>query len=271
MARSEKRKGVPVVTEARVAKTETGTPQQKRQMIVTVFSALFVLLVGATGAAGYFYYQYRTATAVSSEADEIAVLTKMLGAMLELPADETPTLATVMDKEKLASQPFFQKAENGDKVLIYTSVGRAILYRPSTKKIVDMTTVNVNTPAPTDAPQPSESVTAAMPAPGAPPDTVEKVVVQNVPIALYNGSTKVGATNTLEDEIKAQFDTVEVVTKDKAVKNDYQGNLVIDLSGSNADLAKSIAESFAGTVGTLPDGETAPAGTDILIIVGNKQ
>lgn len=256
---------------ARTEKKETLTKIPKQSRTLSAIVVLIILLCLAVGIASYFYYQLKNAGVAKVEVEETTELIKTIGKTLELPEGEVPTLATVTDREKLAEQPFFQKAENGDKVIIYTNSGRAILYRPSTKKIVDMTTVNVNTPAPTDAPQPSESVTAAMPAPGAPPDTVEKVVVQNVPIALYNGSTKVGATNTLEDEIKAQFDTVEVVTKDKAVKNDYQGNLVIDLSGSNADLAKSIAESFAGTVGTLPDGETAPAGTDILIIVGNKQ
>lgn len=256
---------------ARVAKTTTETiseaPKQSRALSVII--VLAVLLALAVAIAGYFYYQVKHASPVKSEADEVASLTKTLGAMMELPEGETPTLATVTDKDKLAEQPFFQKAENGDKVLIYTATGRAILYRPSTGKIVDVTTINVNQPTAT-TPQSPEADVAAMPVPGAPSDTVEKVAVQNVSVALYNGSTKIGVTNTLEDEIKAKFENIEVVAKDKAAKNDYNGNLVIDLSGNNADLAKSLADSFAGTIGTLPAGETAPMDTDILIIVGNK-
>lgn len=253
---------------ARVAKTTTETiseaPKQSRALSVII--VLAVLLCLSIGIAGYFYYQAKHAPPAKNEADEVASLTKTLGAMMELPEGETPTLATVTDRDKLAEQPFFQKAENGDKVLIYTATGRAILYRPSTGKIVDVTTVNVN-----PAPQTTEAapVTAAMPA-GDAPDTAEQVAVQNVPVALYNGSTKIGVTNTLEDEIKAAFDNVDVIAKDKAAKNDYQGNLVIDLSGRNADLAKSLADSFAGIVGTLPAGETAPAGADLLVIVGNR-
>lgn len=263
---------------ARTAKTEITreAPAPKQNRALSAIIVLAVLLLVAVGIAGYFYYQYKYATPIQSQADDVASLTKILGEMMELPTGETPTLATVKDREKLADQPFFQKAENGDKVLIYTDSGRAILYRPSTGKIVDVTTVNVNTPPPTTtsdatAPQAPETagVTAAMPASDA-PDTGEKVAIQEISIALYNGSTKIGVTNTLEDEIKAKFPDVEIVAKEKAGKNDYQGTLVVDLSGGNADLAKSLADSFGGTIGTLPAGETAPENTDILIIVGNK-
>ncbi len=237
-----------------------------------VIVVLVFLLLISFGVAGYFYYQYKHAVP-AAESDEIANLTKTIGDVLELPTGETPTLATVTDREKLAEQPFFQRAENGDKVLIYTNSGRAILYRPSTKKIVDVTTVNVNqgvanSQQPTQTSAPATETTPI--APVSEQSTSEATSeVTHVTVALYNGSTKVGVTNTLESDIKAAFADTEVVAKEKAAKNDYQGNLVIDLSGKHADLAKSIAESLGGMVGTLPEGEANP-GTDILVIVGNK-
>jgi hypothetical protein len=267
-------------------KQTSKTLVQKQGRSLSAIVVLTVLLVLAVAVAGYFYYQSQYVVPAKSEADEVANLTKVVGSMIVLPEGEMPTLATVTDKEKLASQPFFQNAENGDKVLIYTNSGRAILYRPSTQwykngKIVDVTTINVNAPAPANAPAdvpvdaptpaPQSSETAAMPVPGAPSDTVEKVVMQNVPLALYNGSTKVGVTNTFEGAVTEKFSNLSVVAKDKAAKNDYQGNLVIDLSGKNAALAQNITDNFGGVVGALPDGETVPAGADILVIVGNKK
>lgn len=247
-------------------------PNQKKKYSWLILTIVFllILLVASAGAAVYFYYQFKKGVPIeNAENREIENIVLQISQSMELPEGEVPTLATVTDKDKLAEQPFFQKAENGDKVLIYTNSGRAILYRPSTKKIVDVTTVNVNTPAP-DTSQPSESVTAALPAPGAPSDTVEKVVVQNVSTALYNGSTKTGMTNTLESQLKASFENVEIVTKEKAAKSDYTGNLVIDLSGQNATLAEEIASSIGGTVGSaLPEGEIHP-NTDLLIIAGSK-
>lgn len=257
---------------ARVIKAAVDTisipsaPRQNKALSVAV--VLAVLLCLAVGIAGYFYYQYKH-TASANEAKEIAALIKTIGTFMELPVEEIPTLATVTDKTKLAGQPFFQKAENGDKVLIYTDSGRAILYRPSTKKIVDVTTVNVKAPEEEAVTAPTATPTPETAAPPAPAVGNAPVITTTPTIALYNGSTKIGVTNTLEDEIKVKFPDMEVVAKEKATKNDYQGNLVIDFSGKYADFAKRLADNFGGTVSTLPDGETAPV-VDILIIVGNK-
>jgi hypothetical protein len=263
---------------ARAAKTPKTTgvadpvevASKQRKMLPVVF-VLTVLLCLAIASAGYFYYQYRN-TAPVKDADEITTLTKTIGAFMELPGDETPTLATVTDKDKLADQPFFRKSENGDKVLIYTNTGRAILYRPSTKKIVDVTVVNVNQGA-TNNQQPTQTPVAETAPVAQTPEQTTPVAAPEavrVAVALLNGSTRVGMTNTLENDIKAAFADIDVVSKEKASRNDYQGNLIVDLSGKYADRAKSIAESVSGTVGTLPAGETNP-GTDILVIVGNKQ
>jgi hypothetical protein len=64
--------------------------------------------------------------------------------LVELPTGESPTIATINDIAKLKGQAFFADAKNGDKVLIYTKAGKAILYRPSTNKVIEYSTVNLN-------------------------------------------------------------------------------------------------------------------------------
>jgi len=85
---------------------------------------------------------------------EIKSLTETIGKFMELPADEQPTLATVTDRAKLKGQEFFAKAENGDKLLVYPKAGKAILYRPSTGKIIEAT--NLTTGERKDSQSPPE-------------------------------------------------------------------------------------------------------------------
>jgi hypothetical protein len=55
-----------------------------------------------------------------------------------VPDEESPIIATVSDKDQLQGQPFFENAENGDQVVIFPSSMRAVLYRPSTRQVVDV-------------------------------------------------------------------------------------------------------------------------------------
>ncbi len=71
-------------------------------------------------------------------------LKREVGQLIELPADEIPTIATVQDATKVQGQEFFASTQNGDKVLIFTKAGKAILYRPSTKKIIEVAPLNLN-------------------------------------------------------------------------------------------------------------------------------
>jgi len=61
----------------------------------------------------------------------------------KLPKDETPNVATVKDVNKLSDQAFFNKAKNGDKVLIYVGYQKAFLYRPSTDEIIQESAVEI--------------------------------------------------------------------------------------------------------------------------------
>ena len=61
-----------------------------------------------------------------------------------VPANETPTVATVVNASKLQDQTFFANAKNGDKVLVFNREKEAILYRPSSNQIVTIAPVTVS-------------------------------------------------------------------------------------------------------------------------------
>ncbi len=114
------------------------------------FFYLIVLFFIAAIIAGssYFYIKYQNSkkllnqpTAVSQ--DEEKNILASVGLLMELPKNENPTIATISNLEKLKSQPFFNNAKNGDKVLIYTKAKKAILYRPSVNKIIEVSSLNL--------------------------------------------------------------------------------------------------------------------------------
>lgn len=73
-------------------------------------------------------------------------LVEKVGRLIELPQDELPTVATVANKFELPPQQFYQKAENADVVLIFFKAQKAILYRPSLNKIIEVSTIILPTP-----------------------------------------------------------------------------------------------------------------------------
>lgn len=83
--------------------------------------------------------------------DEAKQLASDVSSLIDLPADETPTVATVTDVTKVKDKPFFAKAQNGDKVLLYAKSSKAILYRPATKKLIEVSTLNLSEAQPTSA------------------------------------------------------------------------------------------------------------------------
>lgn len=109
---------------------------------------IFIVLILATLPSYYFYNQYQKAQALLQNPTQASNLeTKTLitevGKLIELPTSEQPTIATVSDVTKLTQQPFFDHAQNGDKLLIYTQAKKAILYRPSINKIIEVAPLNI--------------------------------------------------------------------------------------------------------------------------------
>ncbi|HCR36191.1 hypothetical protein A2130_03405 [Candidatus Woesebacteria bacterium GWC2_33_12] len=124
--------------------------------------ALVVLIfAGVAGGGYYFFNKYQETKKILENPEEAAKIetqkiVEKVGKLMELPSGE-PTIATVLDKEKLKDQAFFLKSENGDKVIIYAESKTAILYRPSTNKIIGFAPINLGEPkdqepVPTEAP-----------------------------------------------------------------------------------------------------------------------
>ncbi len=235
----------------------------------TLVLVLGGLLVVALGALGYLYYHF-THNQTQDVKTEEELLRDTVGSKVLLP-EEAPQIATVTDKTKLADQPFFKKAENGDKILIFTNSGKAVLYRPRIKKVIDITTISL-TP---EAGQPAGAGTTPETMTDGANTTLEDASASVEPterlnVAIYNGSQKIGITNTFDDELKGMYKNIDVVLKETAVKSDYAKSIVVDLTGTNAPFAKDVAKKINGDVGNLPDGEKKPENTDILIILGNN-
>lgn len=117
---------------------------QKEKLIPLVFVAAFLI---AGGMAAYFYSQLvelrkNPQETAQKEAQQII---EKVARLIVLPEGETPTIATVTDPERLKEQAFFSRSEKGDRVLIYTTAKKAILYRPSTDKIVEVAPLNIGT------------------------------------------------------------------------------------------------------------------------------
>lgn len=93
---------------------------------------------------------YRKLHALQNPGEVVAIETKQIVAdiskFIVLPAHETPTLATVSDPAKLRDQKFFANAETGDKVLLYQASQKAILWRPSTKKVIEISSLSTSRP-----------------------------------------------------------------------------------------------------------------------------
>lgn len=115
---------------------------------------LSLFLILSLGVLGVVYSQYQKTqnelAKVKSDprairAEETKKIVEQVSRVMVLPSNETPTIATITDISKIKNQPFFAKAENGDKLLIYTNARRAILFRPSTNKVIDIAPVNIGT------------------------------------------------------------------------------------------------------------------------------
>ena len=115
-----------------------------------LFIAAGVIFAGAIAVATFFFLQYN---AIKSDPNTISQektqrLKEKVSKLYAIP-DETPTVAEISDKDKLKDQVFFEKAENGDNLFIFSKARLAILYREETNKLINVGPISI-TPEETD-------------------------------------------------------------------------------------------------------------------------
>ena len=225
----------------------SGKSTKKAYLSKKVFIAAGIIVVLILIGIGiYFYGEYQKQQNLLKNPTlasqiEAQTLIEELGKLMELP-DEQPTIATVSDVTKLKGQPFFTKAENGFKVLIFPKAQKAVLYNPTQKKIVEVGPINFAETSPTPA-----------------------VAVK---VALYNGTTTTGLTSATEKELQQKGLPVIVTAKANAAKANYQKTIVVDITGKQKSLAAELAILLNGEVGLIPAGEATPKDAEILVILG---
>ncbi len=102
---------------------------------------IFIIVLLVLGGGGYFYYRSSHDTFEAKQElskEEIASILTAVGRHIRLP-DEEPLVATVADIDSLvATQSFYQGAENGDILLIYPTAAKAILYDPEGDVLINV-------------------------------------------------------------------------------------------------------------------------------------
>ncbi len=221
----------------------------KRTVLVAI---AFIYMTISTFAALRFYdmYKYYEARVPKTEKDvekETNMLIAQLKKIMAIP-DEKPVVATVTDKNTLkAQQSFFAQAENGDKVIVFSKARKAVLYRPSTNKIIESGPLLVS---------PNQTTTGQQ--------------IQTIKVAIYNGTTDTELGKTTEDRLKKAAGPVIETTLTNAKSSEYKNTIVIDLTGNNKQSVDDIAKFLQAEVGSLPSSETKPD-ADVLIILGTEK
>ena len=216
----------------------------ERWGVKTTKILITVLMIALLGAVFYLYRENNKKLALLNDPalvtkSEIEQIKSKVAKLIELPSDEDPSLVTVVDKNKIMDQEFFKNAENGDKVLIYIKAKEAIIYRPSTNKIIGIGPVDLS----------SEQLST-------------------IKIKVYSNNTQ--ASSDAKNAITNKFSNV-AIQSDSTTANNYNETLVIDLNNNQKDVVNQIAALIGGRVSDLPQGETKPGSTDILIILKNNK
>ena len=180
---------------------------------------------------------------------EVDKLVSEVAKLIDLPDDEKPTIATVRDPQKVKDQPFFEKAQENDKVLIYNNAKLAILYRPSEKKVLNFAPINIG-----------EGQN----------DASSKSTEKEMKFIILNGTTVAGLAGRYQQKLQEKVAGAKIISIGNAKDNNVADTFIIDSSGKQTSVLEDLAKNLGVKVGTLPQ-DQLDTDADFIIIVGKDQ
>ncbi len=240
---------------------------------------VFVVFLLISGVCGFFVYQNmklqkevkqlkNTANLSQEEAKQLTQeMVKDVGKLIALPTGEDPTLATILDIDKLKGQPFFVNAQNGDKVLVYANARKAYLYRPTEGRLIEVGALTEADPANQEllaqqGTQPNETTTGNTPTPEP---------LGQVSVAIRNTTSDETRLTSFEQFVKQQLPGAAISERGISATKGIIGTVLYDVRGSQTARAQQVAKALNVKYGgALPTGETTtPA--EFLILIGTGE
>jgi hypothetical protein len=211
--------------------------KSKLKIFLGVLNVLVVL--GLAGSTFFFMNKYNDAKQQSAQSTEEKnkELVAKVANLYDLPKDEEPTVILVKDAQNLKTDfekqigEIFKNLENNDYILIYKKAKLGVHYRESTNKIIATTPVSI-------------------------------------PIVTQVVSSADEASTATVDRLKQLFGN-QLTIANKVDKNlEIEKTIVVDVSGSYEEEAKSIAAQLKAEVATsLPSDVRADEGVEIVVLV----
>lgn len=130
----------------------------EKKSVIVAFVILSLIAVGGASAGIYYYFQYQALSQKAKDPQsEVKDILAKVGKLIELPTGEEPTVATVQDAERIRTQPFFTKAQNGYRVILFSNAKLAILFDEKANKLINVGAISLSTasavpPEPTPTP-----------------------------------------------------------------------------------------------------------------------
>ena len=180
---------------------------------------------------------------------EVDKLVSEVAKLIDLPKDEKPIIYTVKDTEKLKNQPFFEKAKEDDKVLIYSNNKLAIVFRPDTNKIINFAPINIG-----------EGQN----------DASSKSTEKEMKFIILNGTTVAGLAGRYQQKLQEKVAGAKIISIGNAKDNNVADTFIIDSSGKQTSVLEDLAKNLGVKVGTLPQ-DQLDTDADFIIIVGKDQ
>ncbi len=226
---------------------------------------IFLVFAALIGACAWLFVNYNNA---QKQVDYLSSLTpedinekatdellEKIGKLILLPEDKQATISTIQDIEKLVEgEPFFEKAQNGDKVIIYND--RAIIYSPARNILVNVGPVYTQENNSQGANENLEIDQTNIP-------FAEEIIT----LEIRNGSETPGLATELNDKL-SEMEGYKIINVSNAAREDYDKNILVNLSGK--DINNLEEDLGTQAVNFLPTGETQST-ADAVIILGNEE